>query len=188
MRASPLPKATWAFGRGTELSKSRWRGLTRRSWLCRSPAASEPRSNKEPRACRPGTPLRIHAPVGATLKRPRLRVLFWPYPSRHPQRKPLRVPPIWRRQSAISLPGFSHPGGATSSAWLRGLLRRPPSAARTTEQGPISGQGLLPCVVQLPKRSVQSDRSYRSLSSHRQNRTPKTLPLFSPPTTWPESL
>ncbi len=112
-----------------------------------SPSASEPRSNKEPRACRPGTPLLIHAPVGGTPKRPRLRVLFWPCASRHPQRKPLRVPPIWRRQSAISLPGFSHPGGAASSAWFRGLLHRHPSAARTTEQRPISGQGILPCEV-----------------------------------------
>ena len=146
-RGPPLPRAGWAFGRRTKLSKSTRRDLTRRSWLCRSPAASEPRSDKEPHACRPGTPLRIRAPAGATLKRPRLRVLFWAYPSRHPQRKPLRVPPIWRRQSAISLPGFSHPGGTASSAWFRGLLHRPPSAARTTEQRPISGQGILPCEV-----------------------------------------
>jgi len=54
-------------------------------------------------------------------------------------------------QASASRPGIFHPGGAASSAWFRGLLRRPSSAARTTEECPISGPGILPCVVQQPR-------------------------------------
>ena len=44
-------------------------------------------------------------------------------------------------------------------------LARPPSAARTTGQCPISGRGNLPCVVVRPKRLLPSGRPIWSLES-----------------------
>jgi len=52
---SAPPKAALASGRATELSKNMHGGPTRRVWLCRSPAASEPRSIKGWRGRRPAT-------------------------------------------------------------------------------------------------------------------------------------
>jgi hypothetical protein len=89
----------------------------------RSPAASEPRSNR-----------------GAAC-----------LPARHRFADSRSQIPDYRLGSAIPFPGFFRPGGATSSAWFRGLLRRPSSAARTTGQSPISGRGRLPCVAHQPR-------------------------------------
>jgi len=131
------------------LVKSRCGGPRRRVWLCRSPAASEPRSDKEPRA----------------LRRAPLRGFQIPHPDsrfqsaiRNPQ-SAIANPQSPCRASVIPAGGFF--------GLVQGLLRRPPSAARTTEQGPISGPGLLPCVVQSKFVKGQGPRDPRDTSDHR---------------------
>ena len=51
------------------------------------------------------------------------------------------------------------PGGAASCALIRGCLRRPPSASRTTEQGPLSGPGLLPRTIDHPRRPMAAGQN-----------------------------
>jgi len=159
-----------------------------------SPSASEPRSNKEPRACRPGTPLRIHAPVGGTLKRPRLRVLFWPYPSRHPQRKPLRVPPIWRTHLASPISNLLAGLLSTRRGGFISLVQGPssPPSERRSYHGttPYLRPGRSP--VRSPvAREIGPIRPIRPISCFlppRPNTEHRTPFLFSSPTIWPESL
>ena len=133
----------------------------------RRPPPSRTRTG-EPRACRPGAASRIPDP--------RFQI------------------GITNPQSP--LPGFSQPGGAASSAWFRGLLRRPSSAARTTEERPISGRGILPCVVQQPQppsgggARLPESKGPKGLKGPKGRRTAEDLSLESllsllPPSAYP---
>ena len=137
--------AGWGKKKNTNCQRTGPAALTLLALVRLSPAASVLRSNKVPHALRRACELRATSDeLRATSHEPKNRFAV------------LQGSRLVARRSRLSLPGFSHPGGAASWALIRGCLRRPPSASRTTEQGPLSGPGLLPRTIDLPRRRSTS--------------------------------